>query len=375
MSRQTGVLILLLLALSAAPDVAQEGGITGTVTDETGAVVPGATVTLSGSDEGRVTQSDATGEYVFPAVSVGTDAVTAALSGFSAATLEGIVVADAPVEVRDITVSIASFGDTVVVSALRTEVRVVDAPVTASVVPAATLETTASTNVGELLRSVPGVNVVQLSARDVQVTSRQSTGPAANSQVVLMDGRSIYQHLPRLLRPGAVGHAARQPERHRADRGRPRAGVCQLGRERDDRRRQHHHQGTAQLGRYEGERERRLDRPRGRVDRRAGSRNGPLNKGRGRSLGPSPGQHPRVAESPHDGSPRSTKVGADPRRHQLTDRGAVAEVETLNEGRSRSPATLYRPGVTITPNYIAQRRPGPIPGPIPGDTADSIWRG
>ena len=192
MTRQAGVLILLLLALSAAPAVAQEGGVTGTVTDESGAVVPGATVTLSGPDTPRVTQSDATGEYAFPAVSVGTYAVTAALSGFSDATLEGIVVGNAPVEAPDLTLSIASFGDTVVVTASRTEIRVVDAPVTTSVVPAATLETTASTNVGDVLRSVPGVNVVQLSARDVQVTSRQSTRPAANSQLVLMDGRSIY---------------------------------------------------------------------------------------------------------------------------------------------------------------------------------------
>ena len=154
MTRQAGVLILLLLALSAAPAVAQEGGITGTVTDESGAVVPGATVTLSGPDTARVTQSDATGEYAFPAVSVGTYAVTAALSGFSDATLEGIVVGDAPVEAPDLTLSIASFGDTVVVTASRTGIRVVDAPVTTSVVPAATLETTASTNVGDVLRRV-----------------------------------------------------------------------------------------------------------------------------------------------------------------------------------------------------------------------------
>ena len=79
-----------------------------------------------------------------------------------------------------------------VVTAPRTEVRVVDAPVTTSVVPAATLETTASPNVGDVLRSVPGVNVIPLSARDVQVTSRQSTGTVTNSQLVLVDGRSTY---------------------------------------------------------------------------------------------------------------------------------------------------------------------------------------
>ncbi|MCY4633163.1 MAG: TonB-dependent receptor [Acidobacteria bacterium] len=180
------------MALSSAPAAAQDGEITGRVTDETGAVLPGATVTLSGPDEVRVTQSDGNGNYAFPAVPAGAYSVTAALSGFSDANLQGIVVADRLVEAPPITLSIASFGDTVVVTASRTEVRVVDAPVTTSVVPAATLETTASSNVGDVLRSVPGVNVIQLSARDVQVTSRQSTGAVSNSQLVLVDGRSVY---------------------------------------------------------------------------------------------------------------------------------------------------------------------------------------
>jgi len=45
---------------------------------------------------------------------------------------------------------------------------------------------------GDVLCSAPGVNVIQLSARDVQVTSRQSTGTVTNSQLVLVDGRSTY---------------------------------------------------------------------------------------------------------------------------------------------------------------------------------------
>ena len=192
MTRNKSALILLVSALSAAPAAAQDGEIAGRVTDETGAVLPGATVTLSGPDEARVTQADPNGDYVFPAVSPGAYAVTAGLSGFSDGTLEGIVVVNELVEAPPLMLPIASFGDTVVVTASRTAVRVVDAPVTTSVVPAATLETTPSTNIGDVLRSVPGVNVIQLSARDVQVTSRQSTGPIANSQLVLMDGRSIY---------------------------------------------------------------------------------------------------------------------------------------------------------------------------------------
>lgn len=178
--------------LGAVPAAAQPGQVRGAVLDETGAVLPGATVTLRGPDGARATSTGGAGEYLFENVSDGVYAVTVSLSGFSDATVEDVVVAGAPVEAPAVTLSLASFGDTVVVTASRTEVRVVDAPVTTSVIPATTLATAAATNVGEALRSVPGVNVVQLSARDVNVTSRQSTGTLANSQLVLVDGRSVY---------------------------------------------------------------------------------------------------------------------------------------------------------------------------------------
>ena len=190
--RHPALSLLILLAFGIVPAAAQSGQVAGRVVDETGAVLPGATVTLSGPGEARETQSDGNGEYAFTGVAAGAYAVTVALSGFSEATVEDVVVTDAALDLPPIALSLASFGDTVVVTASRTEVRVVDAPVTTSVVTGETLATTASTNVGDALRSVPGLNVVQLSARDVQVTSRQPTGTVANSQLVLMDGRSIY---------------------------------------------------------------------------------------------------------------------------------------------------------------------------------------
>ena len=190
--RKAAAIGLTLLVLGAGTAIAQPGPITGVVVDETGAVLPGATVTLTGAEGALVTQADGNGEYAFAGLSAGTYTVTVALSGFSDTTVEDIVVGDDAVVVPSITLSLASFGDTVVVTASRTEVRVVDAPVTTSVVTGEALATTASSNVGDALRSVPGVNVIQLSARDVQVTSRQSTGTVTNSQLVLMDGRSIY---------------------------------------------------------------------------------------------------------------------------------------------------------------------------------------
>ena len=190
--RYAGAMGLILLLSGAIPAGAQPGQVTGGVGDETGAVLPGATVALTGADGTRFAQTDGSGRYAFAGVAAGAYAVTVTLAGFADAAVEDVVVADAPVEVLRITLALASFGDTVVVTASRTEVRVVDAPVTTSVVTGESLATTASTNVGEALRSVPGVNVIQLSARDVQVTSRQSTGAVSNSQLVLVDGRSVY---------------------------------------------------------------------------------------------------------------------------------------------------------------------------------------
>ena len=190
--RHSATAVFILSVSWTVQAAAQSGGVTGGVLDETSAVLPGAAVSLNGPEGIRVTQSDRNGEYAFVGVPAGVYTVTVLLSGFSAATVEDVVVTEATVDLPTITLSLANFGDTLVVTASRTAVRLVDAPVTTSVVTGESLRTTASSNIGDVLRSVPGVNVIQLSARDVQVTSRQSTGAVANSQLVLMDGRSIY---------------------------------------------------------------------------------------------------------------------------------------------------------------------------------------
>ena len=65
-------------------------------------------------------------------------------------------------------------------------------PPPSRVIGADTIETSPAQNFGDLLRSTPGLNVIQTSARDINMTSRQSTSTLTNSQLVLLDGRSIY---------------------------------------------------------------------------------------------------------------------------------------------------------------------------------------
>jgi outer membrane receptor protein involved in Fe transport len=82
--------------------------------------------------------------------------------------------------------------DVIVITASRTEQSLQEVPAAMTVITAEELETSPADDYGDLLRNVPGVNVTQISARDINVTSRASTGSLATSQLVLVDSRSIY---------------------------------------------------------------------------------------------------------------------------------------------------------------------------------------
>jgi iron complex outermembrane receptor protein len=86
-----------------------------------------------------------------------------------------------------------TFTDTVVVTGTKGEQKLLDTPATMSVITSQAIETAPSANFAELLRSIPGVNVTQVSARDINVTSRAATGTLATGQLALLDGRSLYQ--------------------------------------------------------------------------------------------------------------------------------------------------------------------------------------
>jgi outer membrane receptor protein involved in Fe transport len=85
------------------------------------------------------------------------------------------------------------YEETVVVSASRSEEKLINAPATMTVIGAQTIESAPTQNFAELLRAVPGVNITQVSARDINVTTRGATGTLATGQLALLDGRSLYQ--------------------------------------------------------------------------------------------------------------------------------------------------------------------------------------
>ncbi len=94
MSRALRVSSVLALVLSAAPAFAQRttGSVVGTVTDESGALLPGVTVTIKGDAIVGV-QTDVTndkGFYRFAALPPGTYTLTYAISGFATVNRPGL---------------------------------------------------------------------------------------------------------------------------------------------------------------------------------------------------------------------------------------------------------------------------------------------
>lgn len=79
-----GFAVLCCLAPPPAGAQAVSGTILGFVQDSTGAVVPGATVTLvnTGTGFSRSVVTNAAGEYTAPLIPTGTYTVTAELTGF-----------------------------------------------------------------------------------------------------------------------------------------------------------------------------------------------------------------------------------------------------------------------------------------------------
>jgi outer membrane receptor protein involved in Fe transport len=193
MRTMTRLLTIVCVVLAyALPALAQAGQVTGTIVDQAGLGVPGVTVQLSGGSSRDLTTSGVDGAYRFTGIASGTYRVTATIVGFSPATSGDVVVSETGATVPPLTLRLASVAETVVVSATRGDTPLIDAPATMTVLTSAELQSSPAQNYGDLLRSVPGLNVIQLSARDVNITSRQATGTLSNTQLVLLDGRSVY---------------------------------------------------------------------------------------------------------------------------------------------------------------------------------------
>ena len=115
------LLCACLLLVSAGPVAwaqAGRGGISGTVTDPSGALVPGAKVTALNHATGiaQSTVSTGAGLYSFVSLNPGSYKITASRSGFESVAKDNVVVSIDQASVVNIALQVGSVSDTVTVS-------------------------------------------------------------------------------------------------------------------------------------------------------------------------------------------------------------------------------------------------------------------
>jgi hypothetical protein len=115
-----GLCVVLLLLLGASPAFAQfeTASVLGTVRDASGAVVAGATITLTNTETGisAAATTDERGNYEFFTVRIGTYLVTAEKTGFAMAMADNVRVAIGARQRVDLTMSVAQVTETVQVT-------------------------------------------------------------------------------------------------------------------------------------------------------------------------------------------------------------------------------------------------------------------
>lgn len=110
-----GALILPAVAVAQTAT----GALRGQVVDDTGGVLPGATVTVTNAATGlkRTDVTDEVGAFRFPALPPGDYAVKAELSNYKAVTVENVSITIATTRSLDITLSVAAVEESVTVTA------------------------------------------------------------------------------------------------------------------------------------------------------------------------------------------------------------------------------------------------------------------
>ena len=121
------VAVVALVAFVAAPAAAQidRGQLVGFVKDQTGGVIPGATVTATNTQtqDGRTAVTDATGYYVFTALTPGVYDVTVELQGFKKWIQTGVKVDAAAKMSVDATLQTGTISESITVIAMSTPLQ------------------------------------------------------------------------------------------------------------------------------------------------------------------------------------------------------------------------------------------------------------
>jgi hypothetical protein len=176
------VLLGALLMVQPAAHAQITGTVTGTVADSSGAVIPGATVTLTNeaSKDVRTTVSDSAGYFAFPGVLPGTYTIKVEMKGFKTFEQNGLALQASDKRNVNATLTVGQTSETVTVEA-HTDLTPVDSP-------SHSLDLTETDysrlpmitrNASELLRTLPGVITVGNGASNGSNSSMDFSGVGA----------------------------------------------------------------------------------------------------------------------------------------------------------------------------------------------------
>ena len=179
--RGTSKFVLLLAASILLPGVAfAQGTLTGTVRDESGAVLPGVTVEASSPaliEKVRSGVTDGAGQYRITTLNPGTYSLTFRLTGFNVVKRDGIELSGTATVTIPVEMHVGALEETITVSG---ETPVVDIQSTAreTVLKADVVESIpGSRSVGTLLNAVPGLNVNDGALASTRWIHGDSVGP------------------------------------------------------------------------------------------------------------------------------------------------------------------------------------------------------
>lgn len=185
-------LAIVLLHVASSTTLAQSGAdaaIAGKVLDTQGASLPGATVTLYGT-EGNLrlaTNTDSSGAYRFDRLAPAEYLVEAQARGFAPASARRVVVRRGQAASLDIPLELSGIRSTVVVIASDTPQSIEEVSKAVTVIDVQEIDERDEAAITESLRSVPGLRVQQLGGPG-SFTAIKTRGLRNEDTAVLIDG-------------------------------------------------------------------------------------------------------------------------------------------------------------------------------------------
>ena len=173
------------------------GSISGTVTDSSGGVVAGASISVKNTQTGVVTPVTANeqGRYVAPDLVVGTYDVQAQMKGFQTQVHSGVVLAVGSNTVVDFSLPVGQVSETVTVEGATSQVNTTSAEISALVAPSQMEDLPLNgRDFEQLILLAPGVQTVTSGAQTSfygREPAFSIAGSRPEGQALLLDGASI----------------------------------------------------------------------------------------------------------------------------------------------------------------------------------------